>query len=86
MRMIAAHGSRTRYYHEVLGVNSRLDTLQAVILNVKLPHLEAYNAARRKAAAGITNCWQGSPCTGACRGARRGAHLPPVHASRAEAG
>ena len=50
MRMIAAHGSRTRYYHEILGLNSRLDTIQAAILRVKLPHLEQYNAARRAAA------------------------------------
>ena len=35
MRMIAAHGSRVRYYHEVLGINSRLDTIQAAILGVK---------------------------------------------------
>ena len=42
MRMIAAHGSRVRYYHEVLGVNSRLDTLQAAILRVKLGHLDEY--------------------------------------------
>jgi UDP-2-acetamido-2-deoxy-ribo-hexuluronate aminotransferase len=50
MRVIAAHGSRVRYYHEVLGLNSRLDTLQAAILRAKLPHLEEYNAARRRAA------------------------------------
>jgi UDP-2-acetamido-2-deoxy-ribo-hexuluronate aminotransferase len=50
MRMIAAHGSKVRYYHELLGVNSRLDTVQAAILRVKAPHLDAWNAARRKAA------------------------------------
>jgi len=51
MRMIAAHGSRVRYYHDVLGLNSRLDTVQAAILQVKLPHLEHYNKARAQAAA-----------------------------------
>jgi UDP-2-acetamido-2-deoxy-ribo-hexuluronate aminotransferase len=61
LKMIAAHGSRVRYYHEVLGVNSRLDTLQAVILLVKLGHLEEYNAARRKAAARYSELFRGTP-------------------------
>jgi len=61
MRMIAAHGSRVRYYHEVLGLNSRLDTLQAAILRVKLPHLSEYNAARRKAAAHYDDLLRGLP-------------------------
>lgn len=51
IKMIANHGQRKKYYHEVLGVNSRLDTLQAAILNVKLPHLSSYSQARSKAAA-----------------------------------
>lgn len=51
IKMIANHGQRKKYYHEVLGVNSRLDTLQAAILNVKLPHLNTYSSARSKAAA-----------------------------------
>ncbi len=50
MKMIASHGSRERYYHEILGVNSRLDTLQAAILLVKLRHLEEYNSLRQLAA------------------------------------
>lgn len=62
-RVIAAHGSRARYYHEVLGVNSRLDTLQAVILNVKLPHLEAYNTARRNAAQRYNELLENTPVT-----------------------
>jgi dTDP-4-amino-4,6-dideoxygalactose transaminase len=51
IRMIANHGQRVKYYHEVLGVNSRLDTLQAVILRVKLRRLNDYIAARQQAAA-----------------------------------
>src|SRR5512140_1302728 len=51
MKVIAAHGSRVKYYHEMLGVNSRLDTIQAAILLVKLRHLEEFNSARQDAAA-----------------------------------
>ena len=51
MRMIRDHGSPAKYQHEVLGVNSRLDTLQAVVLSAKLRRLDAWNAARRAAAA-----------------------------------
>lgn len=50
LRMIRDHGSRAKYQHEVLGVNSRLDTLQAVVLSAKLRRLAAWNAARRTAA------------------------------------
>ena len=51
LRMIANHGQRIKYYHDVVGVNSRLDTIQAAILNVKLDHLHSYSEARQKAAA-----------------------------------
>lgn len=50
MRMIANHGQEKRYYHSVIGVNSRLDSLQASILNVKLKKLGGYCAARQKVA------------------------------------
>lgn len=50
MKMISVHGSRERYRHEVLGVNSRLDSIQAAVLMVKLPHLEMWNTARWHAA------------------------------------
>jgi UDP-2-acetamido-2-deoxy-ribo-hexuluronate aminotransferase len=50
LRMIANHGQKERYYHHVIGVNSRLDTLQAIVLNAKLPHLDTYNANRNRAA------------------------------------
>ena len=50
LKMIAAHGQSKRYYHDVVGCNSRLDTIQAAILDIKLTHLDEYNAARKKAA------------------------------------
>jgi dTDP-4-amino-4,6-dideoxygalactose transaminase len=51
IKTIANHGSHQKYYHSRIGVNSRLDTLQAAILQVKLQHLDHYNQARQKAAA-----------------------------------
>ncbi|MGB3801033.1 MAG: DegT/DnrJ/EryC1/StrS family aminotransferase, partial [Lewinella sp.] len=51
LRRVANHGQNRRYYHDVVGVNSRLDSVQAAILNCKLPHLEAYNRRRQDAAA-----------------------------------
>ena len=50
LRMIASHGQSKRYYHDVVGCNSRLDAIQAAILDIKLQHLDEYIAARRKAA------------------------------------
>jgi dTDP-4-amino-4,6-dideoxygalactose transaminase len=50
MRMIANHGQEKKYYHKVLGCNSRLDTIQASILNIKLNNLDQYSTARNKMA------------------------------------
>ena len=50
LKMIASHGQSKRYYHDVVGCNSRLDALQAAILDIKLKHLDEYIDARRKAA------------------------------------
>ncbi|WP_413250406.1 DegT/DnrJ/EryC1/StrS family aminotransferase [Sinomonas flava] len=50
VRLLSAHGSRTKYVHERVGVNSRLDALQAVVLRAKLRRLEAWNVRRRAAA------------------------------------
>lgn len=61
MRIIASHGSAKRYYHEVVGVNSRLDTMQAAILSIKLPHLDSYIAARNVAATHYDNAFAGHP-------------------------
>ncbi len=47
---IANHGQSVRYYHDVVGCNSRLDSIQAVVLGAKLPHLDGYCDARRKVA------------------------------------
>lgn len=50
LRMIANHGQQKRYYHDMVGCNSRLDTVQAAILKIKLAHLDAYINARRAVA------------------------------------
>jgi dTDP-4-amino-4,6-dideoxygalactose transaminase len=49
-RMLRAHGAKKKYHNEVLGYNSRLDTLQAAVLRVKLPHIDKWNQGRRKVA------------------------------------
>jgi dTDP-4-amino-4,6-dideoxygalactose transaminase len=50
LRMIASHGQSVKYHHETLGCNSRLDTLQAAVLRVKLKYLDEYSSARYQAA------------------------------------
>ena len=50
LKMIANHGQKTRYYHDMVGCNSRLDAMQAAILNIKLPLLDSYIEARIKVA------------------------------------
>ena len=47
IRKIANHGQQKKYVHDIVGINSRLDTIQAAILNVKLPHVESYNQQRK---------------------------------------
>ncbi|MEO6313658.1 MAG: DegT/DnrJ/EryC1/StrS family aminotransferase [Chitinophagaceae bacterium] len=61
LRMIANHGQRTRYYHEIVGCNSRLDTIQAAVLNVKLKKLDEYIDARRKVAYFYDGAFAGHP-------------------------
>jgi dTDP-4-amino-4,6-dideoxygalactose transaminase len=51
MRAVANHGMVVRYHHDRIGVNSRLDSIQAAVLDAKLPHLNEYIAARQRAAA-----------------------------------
>jgi UDP-2-acetamido-2-deoxy-ribo-hexuluronate aminotransferase len=60
MKMIANHGQSKRYYHDVVGCNSRLDTIQAAILDIKLNHLDEYISARRKAADYYDRAFAGS--------------------------
>jgi UDP-2-acetamido-2-deoxy-ribo-hexuluronate aminotransferase len=60
-RSIVNHGMKVRYYHDRLGVNSRLDTLQAAILKVKLRHLDQYNKARQDAAAFYDHAFANHP-------------------------
>lgn len=50
LKMLRNHGSKVRYYHDVIGYNSRLDDMQAVVLRAKLKRIDQYNQARRKAA------------------------------------
>ncbi|MFN5294519.1 MAG: DegT/DnrJ/EryC1/StrS family aminotransferase [Flavobacteriales bacterium] len=61
LRMIANHGMKVRYYHDSIGVNSRLDTIQAAVLNIKLKHLDTYIANRQRAAAYYDNAFANHP-------------------------
>lgn len=61
LRMIANHGQSKRYYHDVVGCNSRLDTIQAAILDIKLRHLDEYIIARRAAADFYDKAFTGNP-------------------------
>lgn len=59
IRGIVNHGMYKRYYHDVVGVNSRLDSIQAAVLNAKLPLLDQYNGARQRAAKKYTQALTG---------------------------
>lgn len=61
IRILRDHGSPQRYMHSVVGYNSRLDALQAAVLSVKLPHLRAWNASRRKHATTLAAALENSP-------------------------
>lgn len=61
IRMITNHGMTVKYYHDIIGVNSRLDSLQAAILRIKLKHLNEYAAARNKAATYYDKALGGNP-------------------------
>lgn len=61
MTMIANHGQSVRYYHDVVGCNSRLDSIQAAILNIKLLHLDAYSKARQSVAKFYTDAFASIP-------------------------
>ena len=59
LRGIVNHGMYVRYHHDVVGVNSRLDSIQAAVLNAKLPLLDEYNAARQNAARKYSAAFEG---------------------------
>ncbi|WP_405208185.1 DegT/DnrJ/EryC1/StrS family aminotransferase [Aquimarina sp. LLG6339-5] len=59
IRGIVNHGMYKRYHHDVVGVNSRLDSIQATVLRAKLPNLDTYNNARRKAARKYNTAFEG---------------------------
>jgi dTDP-4-amino-4,6-dideoxygalactose transaminase len=59
LRGIVNHGMYVRYHHDVVGVNSRLDSIQAAVLNAKLPLLDHYNAARQNAARKYSAAFEG---------------------------
>lgn len=61
LKMIANHGQSRRYYHDVVGCNSRLDTIQAAILDIKLSHLDEYAIARRSVADFYDKTFAGNP-------------------------
>jgi dTDP-4-amino-4,6-dideoxygalactose transaminase len=60
-RMLRVHGARKKYHNEMVGYNSRLDELQAAVLRVKLPRLDAQNALRRQVAARYAKLFQDMP-------------------------
>lgn len=61
MRKVRDHGSGIRYHHDLIGVNGRLDEIQAVVLRAKLPHLAAWNESRRKHAYLYNELLKGTP-------------------------
>lgn len=61
MRVIVNHGMTVRYYHDEIGVNSRLDSIQAAVLNIKLDHLDEYSKARQDAATYYNDAFANNP-------------------------
>ncbi|MBQ7529986.1 DegT/DnrJ/EryC1/StrS family aminotransferase [bacterium] len=72
LQMLRGHGSKVRYYHEILGTNSRLDEVQAAALRVKSRHVDEWNVERRRVAHKYTELLQGTPAIAPCE--RPGCH------------
>jgi dTDP-4-amino-4,6-dideoxygalactose transaminase len=88
VRELADHGSVRKYEHRVIGTNSRLDTLQAAVLRVKLAHLEEWNAARRERVAAYDAALAGTPGVTLPReraGARSAWHLYTLRSQERDA-
>lgn len=84
IRMIRDHGSDRRYYHDMLGLNGRLDELQAVVLRAKLPHLAEWNEQRREHAHLYNELLKGTPVVTPveCSGNKPVYHLYVLRAPR----
>ena len=87
VRMIRDHGSERRYTHDLVGLNGRLDELQAVVLRAKLPHLAAWNEGRRAHARRYDQLLQGGPVVtpAICKDSEPVYHLYVVRAPRRDA-
>ena len=78
LKMLRNYGQRQRYHHEIIGINSRLDEIQAAILAAKLPHLDAWNRRRRQIAALYTAGLAGLPVQTPVEAPDERARLSPV--------
>jgi dTDP-4-amino-4,6-dideoxygalactose transaminase len=85
LRLLRNYGQTDRYHHQIEGLNSRLDELQAAVLRVKLRHLEAWTAARRARAARYTAALAGLSTPAEAAWARHVYHLYAVHVPRRDA-
>jgi dTDP-4-amino-4,6-dideoxygalactose transaminase len=75
LRRLRLHGGSRQYFHEEVGTNSRLDTLQAAVLLAKLPYLAQWNEARQRNAARYTAAWAGHPAICPPRADRANDHI-----------
>jgi dTDP-4-amino-4,6-dideoxygalactose transaminase len=86
MKLLRNYGQRVKYYHSIVGTNSRLDTLQAAVLRIKLPHLDGWNAARRRHADAYAQRLQGVVRTpAAADGVEHIFHLYVIESDRRDA-
>ncbi|MBN3583050.1 DegT/DnrJ/EryC1/StrS family aminotransferase [Algoriphagus aestuarii] len=86
LRMVANHGQKKKYYHDSIGVNSRLDTLQAAILRVKLGHLNRYSASRNEVADRYDDAFRGLPMVKIPKRAKNSSHVFHQYTLQVEGG